>query len=144
MIFSIKITSEDGEVIEIGKEGLLENEMNLIKDVTILMDTVNDNVRDKANAILAKIKITCRIDDRISDEVLKIFNWSKELDEKKWYRTIEIKMKTSMNNVFRTYIFEKVFIVDYAEYYDYDKSSIDHFELLLTQKENNLNTIEAF
>lgn len=144
MIFSIKITSEDGDVIEIGKEGLMENEMNLIKDVTIYMDTVNNDVRDKANAILAKIKINCRIDDRISDEVLKIFNWSKELDEKKWYRTIEIKIKTSMNNVFRTYIFEKVFIVDYVEYYDYDKDLIDHFELLLTQKENNLNTIEAF
>jgi len=146
MIFSVKFTSEDGESIEIGKAGV-EEEMNLITEVEVFMDTVNNDARNKANATLAKIKIVGAVDKRISEELLNIFNWSKELDEKKWYRTIEIKVKSSMNEVFRTYIIPKVFVVDYLESYKTEmegNNEADQFKLYLTQKENNFKTIEAF
>ena len=146
MIFSIKITSEDGEVIEIGKEGK-EKEKNLITNVEVHMDTVNNDARNKSNAMLAKIKIIGKINSEISNEVLSLFNWSKELDQKKWYRTIEIKAKSSLDTNFRTYIFEKVFIVDYIESYKAEiegTSEADQFELYLTQQENNFKTIEAY
>ncbi len=146
MIFSIKITSEDGEVIEIGKDGK-EREKSLITDVEVHMDTVNNDARNKSNAMLAKIKIVGKINSEIREEVLNIFNWSKELDQKKWYRTIEIKAKSSMSEVFRTYIIPNVFVVDYFENYKTEmegNNEADQFELYLTQQENNFKTIEAF
>ena len=146
MLFSIKITSEDGEVIEIGKDGV-EEEKDLIKDITLHMDTVNEDSRNKSNAMLAKIQIIGAIDKQIGDELLNLFNWSKELEEKKWYRTIEIKVKSSMSSVFRTYIFPKVFIVDYLEFYQTESETnrmVDQFQLSLNQKENTFKNIEAF
>lgn len=146
MIFSIKITSEDGEVIEIGKDGK-EEEKDLIKDIVLHMDTVNEDSRNKSNAMLAKIQIIGAIDPEIADELLNLFNWSKDLEEKKWYRNIEIKVKTSMGSVFRTYVFPKVFIVDYLEFYTTESDTnkmVDQFQLYLTQKENNFKNIEAF
>ena len=86
--------SEDGEVIEIGKD---EKEQNFITDVVIHMDTVNNDVRNKAPAMLAKIEIHGAINSEVGDRVLKLFEWSKELNEKKWYRTITIKAKTSIS-----------------------------------------------
>ncbi len=150
MIFEITITSEDGEVIEIGKD---EKEQNFITDVVIHMDTVNNDVRNKAPAMLAKIEIHGAINSEVGDRVLKLFEWSKELNEKKWYRTITIKAKTSIDKPYRTYIFEKVFVVDYWERYKTESAQgdeqaknadRDHFELFLTQKENNFKTIEAY
>lgn len=146
MIFSIKITSEDGEVIEIGKDSK-EEEKDLIKDIVLHMDTVNEDSRNKSNAMLAKIQIIGAIDPEIADELLNLFNWSKDLEEKKWYRNIEIKVKTSMGSVFRTYVFPKVFIVDYLEFYTTESDTnkmVDQFQLYLTQKENNFKNIEAF
>jgi hypothetical protein len=147
MLFSVKITSEDGEIIEIGKDDV-ENEKNLIQDIEIHMDTVNNDVRQKSNAMLAKIKIHGSMKPIIKDELLKLFNWSKALTQDKWYRTIEIKIKTDLNTVSRNYILQKVFVVDYIEFYKNDdveeNSSADYFELYLTQQENNFKTIESF
>lgn len=152
MLYSIKITAEDGEVIEIGKEDK-ESENNLITEVTIHMDTVSNDVSNKSTGMLAKIKICGVISfDDIGDELLKIFNWSKELKSDKWYRTLEIKIKKDMNIDYRTYTFEKVFVVDYLEIYKtemdskQENSTADktHFELYLTQQENNFKTIEAY
>lgn len=152
MLCSIKITSEDGEVIEIGKDGV-EAEKDFITDVKIHMDTVNNDVRQKSNAMLAKITIFGSIDEKIKDELLKLFNWSKELNKNKWYRTLDIKISVDgVDGYYRKYIFEKVFVVDYFEVYKNESSQgdasatnadKDHFELYLTQQENNLKTIEA-
>lgn len=152
MIFSIKITSSDGEIIEIGKPDTPE-EQNLITDLEIHMDTVNNNVSNKSNAMLAKITIFGSIDELINSEILKLFEWSKESHKEKWYRTLEIKIKTDASKVLRTYSFENVFVVDYIEHYKVESSQgdesatnadKDHFELYLTQKENNFGTIEAY
>lgn len=152
MLYSIKITSEDGEIIEIGKANL-ESEKHCITEVAIHMDTVNNDVSNKSNAMLAKIKICGDIDfENIGNELLKIFEWSKALKSDKWYRTIEINIKEDMDTVYRTYKFEKVFVVDYLEIYktenesNKDATNADktHFELYLTQQENNFKTIEAY
>mgnify|MGYP006988835312 CR=1 FL=1 len=152
MLYSVKITAEDGEIIEIGKDGE-EKEQHAITEVTIHMDTVNNDVSNKSNAMLAKIKICGAISfDDYGSELLKIFNWSKELKSDKWYRSIEIKIKEDMDNTYRTYEFEKVFVVDYLEIYKtendskQDASNDDktHFELYLTQQENNLKNIKAY
>ncbi len=152
MLFSIKITSSDGEIIEIGKADT-PAEKNLITNIDIHMDTVNNNVSNKSNAMLAKITIFGSIDEAINSEILKLFEWSKESHKEKWYRTLEIKIKTDESTPYRTYSFENVFVVDYIEHYKVesaqgDESATnadkDHFELYLTQKENNFESIEAY
>ena len=98
--------------------------------------------------MLAKIKITGKIDDSTKQAVIELFNWSKAVEKSKWYRTIEIKVIEDNNaTIYRTYQFDKVFVVDYQEFYDStisEGSAEDHFVLDLTQKENNFKTIETY
>ncbi len=148
MIYNVKITSDKADEIEIGKSDK-EEERNLITGIEILMDTVNDDVRQKSPAMLAKITIRGQISDIINSELMGLFNWSKELDESKWYRKLEMQVKTSDDVVLRTYEFENVFVVDYLESYTTEgeqdsTSSKEHFELKLTQKENNFKKIETY
>ena len=72
-------------------------------------------------------------------------NWAKEQNEDKWYRNIEIKVKTSNDNVDRIYNFENVFILDYKEVYTTEsETKKDYFKVNLTQKENNFKKIATF
>ena len=151
MLFSIKITSENDEVIEIGKEEK-PDEQNVITNVEILMDTVENEVSNKSNAMLAKIKIFGEIKAEIKSELLKLFEWSKASSEEEWYRTLEIKIKIAKDKNYRSYKIAKVFVVDYFEIYKGESlrsknsnniEDRDHFELYLTQKENNFDNIEA-
>ena len=149
MVYSIKITSQEGEVIEIGTDG--EKETGLITDVKIHLDTINDNVSEKAMGMLAKIAIKGLIsnDASVKKKYIDMFNWSKSLSKNQWYRTIVIKSYVDENHedVYRTYQFDNVFVVDYIEEYfatTKDGAPKDHFELYLTQKENNLKNIETY
>ena len=152
MIYSVKITSEDGEIIEIGKDGV-EEESSLITDLTVHLDTIDNDSRQKSQAMLAKIILKGSIDEIIKNETRQLFNWAKSLEKSKWYRSLVITVREDMGSQpFRTYQFENVFVVDYLEIYktesalsesssDADK---DHFELYLTQKEGNFKTIESY
>lgn len=152
MLYSVKITSEDGEVIEIGKEGI-EGEKNLITDFSVHMDTIDNDSRQKSMAMLAKITLKGSIDEIISGEIIGLFNWAKALEKNKWYRSLEVKVKIDMNETFRTYQFDNVFVVDYLEVYKTESAQgdssatnadKDHFELYLTQKESNFKNIESY
>ena len=95
--------------------------------------------------MLAKLEIVGLLDSSIKDEIRKLFIWAKELNEEKWYRNIEIKVKTSNENVDRIYNFENVFILDYSEVYtDEADNKKDYFKVKLTQKENNFKKIATF
>ena len=116
------------------------------------MDTVENEVSNKSNAMLAKIKIFGEIKAEIKSELLKLFEWSKASSEEEWYRTLEIKIKIAKDKNYRSYKFAKVFVVDYFEIYKGESlrsknsnniEDRDHFELYLTQKENNFDNIEA-
>ncbi|BDA10612.1 hypothetical protein E0L01_02560 [Megamonas funiformis] len=148
MLYTMTITTKDGsEVIEIGKlQEDNKDERTVITGIEFNIDTIDDNVRNKSNAVLAKIKICGELKDFLTERLMKIFKWSCEYDEEKWYRTIEIEVKTSNGKVIRTYIFTDVFVVDYKEIYKADGNNAEssRFELYLTQKENNLNKIDTF
>lgn len=151
MTYSISITSEEGEVIEIGNE---TKEVSLITDLIIHMDTTTNNVSEKAMGMLAKITVKGKIidDETVKNKYIALFNWSKSLSKSQWYRDIVIKsyIDEDHDDVYRTYQFDKVFIVDYKEIYsasnnkDSNSSGTDHFELYLTQKENNFKAIETY
>lgn len=143
MNYSIKITSNACDPIEIGNADDTENQ-NFITGLDIHIDTIDDKVRQKAGGMLAKITILGKVDNSIQKQLIDIFNWSKELSGDKWYRNLEIKLFEG-GSTKRTYIFENMFVVDYKELYRVTGSnSDDTFELYLTQKENNFKTIETF
>ena len=149
MIYSVKITSEEGEIIEFGTDNTEEN--GLITDVKIHFDTTNNDVSKKAMGMLEKITIKGKILDSesVKKKYIDLFNWSKSLSKNQWYRSIVIKayVGEDQDEVYRTYQFDNVFVVDYVEEYSSstkDDTGKDHFELFLTQKENNLQTIETY
>lgn len=148
MLYSLKITSGACDPIEIGKDNV-EEEKTIITDVIIKLDTIDDNVFQKSNAIQAKIEVHGQIDDKIKKELLAMFNWAKEAEQDKWYRTVEVKIKTSEKDIYRTYVFENMFVVDYFEIHKSDGNNgenppDEHFELYMTQKKDNLKLIDSF
>lgn len=149
MQYRLTITSADGsEVIELGKtseDNSRNQESNVISGVDIVMDTIDDDVLQKSNAVLAKITVYGNIKEEITEELRKIFEWSCEYDSDKWYRTVEIEIKKDNKSVIRTYIFKEVFLVDYKEQYKTDGTNqIGKFVLSMTQRENNLDKIDTF
>lgn len=143
MNYAIKITSEGGDTIEIGDASAVNNQ-DLIKSVDIFFDTIDDDVRQKASGMLAKITIGGKIDIGIQSELMKIFEWSKALESDKWYRDLEIVIYEGGTTV-RNYIIPSVFVVDYKEMYRVSGTNAnDEFELKLTQKQNNFDKIETF
>lgn len=148
MIYSVKITSEEGEVIEFGTDSA--EETGLITDVKIHLDTIKENVSEKAMGMLAKITIKGKILESkdVKKKYIDLFNWSKSLNRNQWYRSIVIKAYVDKEQKpYRTYQFDNVFVVDYVEEYSAstkDDVGKDSFELFLTQKENNLQTIETY
>ena len=145
MLYEVKIEDQDGEeVIYIGNPEN-EGESQKITSLIVELDTINDQSLQKSNAMLAKIEIVGLLDSSIKGEIIKLFNWAKEQNAEKWYRNIEINVKTSNEDVDRIYNFENVFILDYSEVYtDEADNKKDYFKVKLTQKENNFKKIATF
>ena len=145
MLYTVKITSSDGkDVIQIGKFAEEDkDEISIISGINVMLDTVDENVRQKSNAMLAKLTIYGEIRLEVTDKLIDLYNWARNPNQNKWYRTVEIEIKSSGEDVVRRYIFEKMFVVDYKETYDKEDNNCQ-FEMVLTQKENNLDNIETF
>lgn len=141
MNYAIKITSSEGDPIEIGDASANQS---FITGLDIFLDTIDDHVRQKAGGMLAKVAVFGKIDDLIQPQLMELFNWAKELNGSKWYRQLEITIFEG-GEIKRNYIFPDMFVVDYKENYRVTGSnSDDTFALYLTQKENNFKTIETF
>lgn len=143
----VNITSEDGTVIELGKEVADSEQGNSITNVNIYLDTVDNNSRQKSLAMLAKVEIHGKIlceSTESKPNCKALFDWAKSLEKSQWYREVVVEIKTDNNTTFRTYRFEKMFVIDYKEFYSPVSTNEGHFELYLTQKENNLKTIETY
>lgn len=144
--YKVTITTEDKkDVIEIGRieEGVDKEERTVITGIKINLDTADDNVSQKSNAVLAKLEIDGFIREQIKTQLVALFDWTCEEDEDKWYRTVEIEIRSSNNKAVRSFRFEKVFVVDYKEEY-HQKDDMCTFKLTLTQKENYLDCAKTF
>lgn len=141
------IKCDGAEDISFGEYGGVDEAMekgkNNITNVEVYMDTIDNNVVDKADAMLAKVTITGVINDKTNERVKQLFLWS--LDNKdNIYRDVTIIL-SDQTQLLRTYVFKRMFVVDYKETINNDgnnKTSI--FQLFLTQEENNLGTIDTY
>ena len=148
MLYEVIIKdANETEEIHFGAE---ESDQNVIKNVDIKIDTINDNATNRSNAILPKIIIKGDIkadDEKLNDNIIKLFRWAINENSDNWYINVEIKIKKSLDEPVRTYIFQKMFVVDYIESYVTDNNAgtdETHFELFLTQQINNLSKIDTY
>ena len=147
--FKLIIKNQDGsEYVKIGD--ILEcpggdEEKKLLTNVEVHMDTVDENVKQRANAILARVKIVGNLDKILAERAKKIFDWAINYNDDAWYKDVEIEMSTSatVSVPIRTYIIPNMFVVDYKETYNAEGES-SHFELYLTQKDGNMQKIKNF
>ncbi|MBR0260463.1 MAG: hypothetical protein IJQ85_01580 [Selenomonadaceae bacterium] len=149
MVFIVKITADDGTVIELGKAEQEENNQgNCLTDVNIHLDTIDNDAKQKSSAMLAKIEVFGKIYEESNSKTMykSLFDWAKSLEKNQWYRTVDIEIKDDGGEeTFRKYHFEKVFVVDYKEFYGKNNDMKDnHFKLFMTQKENTFKTIETY
>lgn len=141
------IKCDGAEDISFGEYGGVdvaeEKQKNSITNVEVYMDTIDNNVVDKADAMLAKVNITGVINKETNERIKQLFLWS--LDNKEnIYRDVTIIL-SDQKDIIRTYIFKRMFVVDYKEIINNDgnnKNSV--FQLFLTQEENNLETIDTY
>ena len=142
MQYSIKLTGDGKEIFF----GAADDDKGIIKSVEIYLDTIDDAVRSKSDAMLSRIKIVGKIQENTSQRLIDVFNWSLEMSSEKIYKKLEIGIYNS-EKILRQYIFPEMFVVDYKEVYTadgHDKDEKPYFELYLTQKENNLKAIDTF
>ena len=152
MVFNVKITAEDGSVIELGtEEQQASGQGNFLTDVNIYLNSKDDKKKEQSPAMLAKIEIFGEISNSKDKEnnpkplYKALFDWAKALNKSQWYRTVDIEIKEDGENeeTFRKYHFEKVFVIDYKEFYGKSQDG-NFFQLYLKQLENNFKYIEAY
>ena len=141
MQYELKIESS-GESIEIV-------EKNMITSAEIMFDTINNDTKAKSNAILARLTICGKIysgkDGDITDKMVKISNWSRDLNEETTYRNVNFTVKSDGGAELRTYEIPDMFVCDYKEIYKSDENKdTTTFELKLTQSANKLSEIKTY
>ena len=145
--FEISISSK-GSTIEIGKVGKESQEeegKGSITNVEIFFDTIDNTVRQKNTSMLVDVTVKGLINQVTRQSTIDLFNWTKEKDSEKWYRSLEVRIYEDEVKVYRKYKFDNIFIVDYKENFRADGSDGEGtFELYLRQKENNIKSIETF
>lgn len=96
-----------------------------------------------SQSIFVDVTISGTVIKDVTEQLIQIFDWSRDFSENGVYRTVTIKEKQENDtNFMRTYIFPKMFVLGYSEKMGTDNASM--FELRLRQRKGELNTIETF
>ena len=145
MICSLKVTWDDGDqFVELGED---ESEHNIITNAKVMLDTIDNHTLTKSKAINAKIEITGKMQKEIRGKLKEFFDWARDLNSGSTsYRNVTLKFREDSATVVRVYEFENVFVLDYFEDYQVNGDNGDMngtFTLKMTQKENNLKTINV-
>lgn len=117
-----------------------------VESVEVFFDTPDDNVTGKSAGILAHITVNGIIDGHDSKPYIDLFNWAKDFTSEGQYRKVKISIGDSVDSTYRSYEFERMFVVDYKENYisGKDGNQLGKFSLLMNQEANNLPKAETF
>lgn len=138
-LFKISITGGDTP-IELGNEVL---------DVEVFLDTVKENVLTRSSGVLAKLEIKGQIDENNPAPYVEMFRWAKDFKSKTQYRKVELAIFKGTDGEearYRRFEFGSMFVVDYKENYykeGDEKSQYGSFQLNLTQKDDNWDSVET-
>lgn len=133
--------------IEAGEDAIsISAESSAIFFAEIVLDTENNYAKKKSNAIQARMTIRGKIEPEITDSLLKISEWARDLNDDTTYRKVTLTIKAdAAGKILRTYEIPMMFVIDYFETYDAPKEDdATIFELVLAQKENQLKDFNTY
>lgn len=144
--YNIKIATEgESEVIELTNiEG--EGEPSILA-VTFSMNTLDNNVQNRADAVRCEMVIDGTITVGNKVNTAKLLTWSRDNNKKTKYRNIEINVINSNSkdggDGLRTYRVENMFVIDYKESFGRTLDNIitdedqGYFRIFIAQQNGN-------
>lgn len=136
MFYYIKVTAKSGKEIELnGKEdGGIKN---FLKRVSLKIDTVEDNVQEKASNVLNKIEFELDINDKTNQICKDLMEWSLSWSGEDIYRTVQIDIADN-TKVIRSIDAVEMFVEDcFEEYCKKDGKDTGVFTIKLIQHAGN-------
>ncbi len=130
--FELVITS-DKEEINIGGDN--------IDSVEFLVDTIDENVKDRSENVMNKVTIKGKITPELKVETRKLLIWSLSKRSEEIYRKVEVTIRVNETNRVRKYVMNKVFCLDYKETFN-NGGRDSEYELKFSQRKDNLKEIE--
>ncbi|EXM40274.1 hypothetical protein RASY3_09245 [Ruminococcus albus SY3] len=133
MFYYIKITSETGKEIEIdGRDG--SDIQKFLKSVCVCVDTVDDNVSNRASNVLNRVNVKLDIDSKTNSICKDLMDWALASSGEDVYRLVHIDVYDD-KQVIRSFDIQKMFVEDYEE--DFNGERDCSADLKLIQQANN-------
>lgn len=135
MFYYIKVTAKSGKEIELnGKEdGPIKA---YLKRVSVKIDTVEENVQNKASNVLNKVELELDINENTNQICKDFMDWSLSDSGDDIYRTVHIDIYNT-SKVIRSFDLEEMFVEDcFEEYEKKDNKDNGLFTLKLIQQAN--------
>ena len=134
MFYYIKITSETGKIIEIdGRDK--EKIQDALESLEIFIDTVDENVNNRASNIINRINIKLKLNEATNSICKDFMDWALESSGEDVYRLVHIDVYDTLPQVIRSFDIQKVFVEDYKE--SFIGREVTTAELKLIQQSNN-------
>ena len=110
-----------------------------IQTVVFKMNTLDDNTRNRADAVRGEITITGPITKENKEKTKRLAKWAMDANKKTLYRNVVIVVYDGENcsgDVLRRYEVDNMFVIDYEENFG---TSADEgkYTLFMAQKEGN-------
>lgn len=133
MFYYIKITSETGKEIEI--DGRANSDIQkYLKAVSICVDTVDDNVSNRASNVLNRVIVKLDIDSTTNAICKDLMDWALASSGEDVYRLVHIDVYDD-KQVIRSFDIQKMFVEDYEEAFVGETDCIANLKLI--QQANN-------
>lgn len=134
MFYYIKITSETGkEIVLDGRDG--SDMQKYIKSVHVWVDTVEDNVSNRASNVLNRVTINLDVDSTTNAICKDLMDWALIASGEGVYRLVHIDVYDDKKQVIRSFDIQNMFVEDYQETFCSGKNCVA--ELKLIQQANN-------
>ncbi len=128
--FTVKITSKNGEVIELGKK----EKNDCIKNVVFNLEAVGESLKRRSDALVVTLKITGTFDKDFKDETLAVLKWAKQTKNDEVYREVNVQIYQDEEK-YRMYNIPEMFVLNYKE-------DDEGFELDLKQRDGFVDDMD--
>ena len=142
--YILTITDANGSVIELAsKEGDSQNYD--ILSASFKSNTLDDNAKSRANNVRAEIKVIGKITEYNYKITNELANWANARNDELQYRTIELKIysTTTGSKLLRRYEIKEMFILDYDEIFDHERSGNSEFANIEADNTSGLFILHA-
>lgn len=134
---------EKGYEVKINQAGGTEIYLDskAIESVEFIVDTVNDNVKDRSEDVLNRVIIKGKISPDNMEATRDLLLWSLGRTAEEIYRTAEITIRITRTSRVRKYSLDRVFCLDYSEQFNTNQDCT--FELKFAQRKDNMDGISV-